>query len=508
LKKIVMNTIKPFLFLGIMLAVAACMTAGKGMETKGGVHKKAPLKETKTTKSEARSRYKAAEAYIEAKRADNSVYWGEGIANIEGDIGECKIEARKRAIGDLSGQIKTQVSSDFKRVIRTNATTSGGVLSEDVEKSIEAKLETYTSQVLTNLKESRLYIDYPEKGTGTYIVFISKKEYNEKVKKDMNQKKQLVTDTIRSGDRAFVNKQFLEGINQYIQARQMKQSFFGMIPVYQDIDGNGSQEEFIISIDERIRTFFSGLKLSLLNNGFQYDSQGAPETLPRVYVRFRDVSGTENPVSGLPLRTVFATGEGAVSTAVTGDYGEVELAVTRINPKHRETLIRVDIDRNKIMGLEAVSTGREQSLAVRLKRQKTIALSVSFSNYNKKSVPSKLKDSVTGILLDKKYSVVHLPVLSEQAIKNSTDINADYVFLIRANTSGGGAVGQYANMFTANCGASLKVFKMPLKNLSLSESVKTVQGFGVSKENAGWDGFGKIRGKIEKKAKAMIERIK
>ena len=495
MKKIIMNTIKPFFFMGLLFVVTACMTAGKGPSVK-------------TATSDSMKRYNAAEAYIEGKRGDSSVYWGEGIANIEGDIGKCKIEARARAIGDLAGQIKTQVSSDFKKVIRTNGVTNGGDWSEAVEKSIEQKLETYTSQVLTNLKESRLFIDYPERGTGTYVVYISKKEYEDTVKKDMNRKKQLITDTIRSGDRAFLKKRFIEGLQQYIHAREMKQSFFGMIPVWQDIDGDNRAEELTLAIDERIRQFIGGLRLSLLNDAFLYDSEGNPETMPRVYVRHTGVTGIQSPVAGLPLKIVFVKGEGAVTPAATGEYGEVEIAVNRINPKHRETVIRVGVDAEKISGLKEIATGHEQSVEIKMKRKKTIALTVSFANEKKQSIPGSLKAKVTTMLLDNKYSVIHLPFASEEAIKKSRNINADYILMIRATSSGGGAVGQYANMYTAYCGAALKVYKMPLKSLEFSETLKKHQGFGVSLESAGWDGFGKIKGRIEQMAKDIIERIK
>ncbi len=281
-----------------------------------------------------------------------------------------------------------------------------------------------------------------------------------------------------------------------------------MIPVWQDIDGDKRAEELTLAIDERIRQFIGGLQLSLLNDSFLYDSEGNPETLPRVYVRYTGATGTQSPVAGLPLKIVFVKGEGAVASGITGEYGEVEITVNRLNPKYRETVIRVGVNCEKISGLNEIATGREQSVEIKMMRKKTIALAASFANGKKLSIPGSLKAKVTTMLLDNKYSVIHLPFTSEAAIKKSRNINADYILMIRAKTSGGGAVGQYANMFTAYCGASLKVYKMPLKSLAFSETIKKHQGFGVSLESAGWDGFGKIKSRIEQKAKNMIERIK
>lgn len=452
--------------------------------------------------------YQEAEQYLAEKRSDSSVYWGDGISDISKDIGKGKIEARLRAMNALAEQIKIKVSSDFKMIISQNSMTDKKGYSADVKKSITQKLETYTNQVLTNLKESKLFIDYPKEGSATYVVYISRKEYEDKVRNDLNRKKQLITDTIKSGDKEFAAGNYVAGINLYVQAKQLKQSFFGLIPIYYDIDGDGQADELTICINERIRGFFNNTKLSLLNDSFQYDSEGIPETLPRVYVQYTDSAGEKHHVSGLTLKPSFVKGGGRISRIITGDYGEVEVPVSRINPKSREVLLRLKVDIAKIKGVKEIAAGCSHSLVIKMKRKKTIALAISFINHKKNVVPGNIKEKIASLMLDKKYSVIHTPFKRESEIKNSQNVNADYIFFVSAKTTGEGAVGQYANMFTSHCGANIKVYKMPLKSQAFSGNIENAQGFGVSIESAGWDAFGKISESIVKKAEKIIEGIK
>lgn len=453
------------------------------------------------------SAYKKANAYLSEKRSDNTIYWGEGMANIGEDLGKEKIEARKRAISALADQIKIQVTSDVEMTINKSSVVNGTTYSEEVKKSISSKLETYTNQVLTNLKESGLFIDYPKAGTGTYLVYVSRKDYDGKVKNDLRKKKQLISDTIRSGDREFVSGNQVNGIRQYLKAKEMLYSFFGNIPIYDDIDEDGKPENLAISISERIRGFFSNLELSLMNSGFQYDSEGIPESLPRIYAQYRDPAGQKKHVAGLPLSVVFVKGQGQVAPVVTGNYGEAEVSFIRLNSKFRSIYIKVDIDKGKIPGLSQFPHTDTAILKIKLNRKKAVALAIHFSNNKKSTPPRNLKENITTALLDKNYSVLNVPFKSEADVKKSTGVNADYIFLVKILSNGGGTVGQYSSMYTSYCGAALKLYKMPLKTLSFSDSVKQTQGFGVSLDSAGWDGFGKINSTILKKAEKMIGRI-
>ncbi len=489
------KTLKLLLVFCLISLFLSCQTAKKNRDISG---------KNRTSLAS----YHEAENYLDAKRADNTIYWGDGMADISMDLWKGKIDARKRAMNALSEQIKIKVSSDVEMVISKNSVSNGGAYSEEVKKSITQKLETYTNQVLTNLKESKLFIDYPQKGTATYVVYISKKEYEAKVKNDLNQKKQLITDTIKSGDKEFVNGNFIAGVNLYARAKQLKQSFFGLIPIYYDIDGDGKAEELTICINDRIRNFFTNIKLTLLNASFLYDSEGLLETLPRVYARYTDLNGEKHHVAGLSLKAVFVKGGGRIAPIITGDYGEVEIPFTRINPRSREVTIRLVVNTAKINGIKKIAAGGGTSLIIKMKRKKTIALAVNFLNNRKNIIPGNIKEKIASILLEKKYSVIHKPFKRESEIKNTKNVNADYIFFVSAKTTGSGAVGQYANMFTSHCGANIKVYKMPLKNQAFSGNIRKAQGFGVSLESAGWDAFGKITDKIIKNAEEIIEGIK
>lgn len=489
--------------MAVSLVFASCVTSGKKE-----ISEEEKIRQKKIARAEniTKANYKKADEYATNIRNNPDIYWGEGMAIIGTDLGKCKELARQTAIKNLSGQIKTRVKSDVEVLVNKKSALMGSSYTNDVKRSFNEKLKTYTSQVLTDIHESRLFIDYPKKDTATYYVYINKKDYEQKVKKDLNQKKNFITSNIKNGDNNFKSGNYMASMKDYINAKEMKNSFFSSLPVYEDIYRTGEKQEVSGYIKNRINSFLSSIELSLLNKDFTYSAQGRLDKSLEVYAQFTDSSGEKKPVKGLPLKFEVIKGSMNVKLPVTGSYGETELSVVKIDPSFKEIIAQISVDIDKITeGSEEVAAGNS-TLKLKLSRQNSVAVAAVFLNNGKKYLPQNVKDHVKSTILNKKFSIIDIPY--KDSLKDDLSyLNADYLVVIKVLSSGGGVVGNFSNMYASNCSAVISLYSLPDKNLIAQKNTGAKKGFGVSIESAGWDGFGKNRQNIIKKSDYIIESI-
>lgn len=489
-------------FIVFALVFSSCVTGGEKELTQEAKREQEIIEKERI---EAKKNHNKAEKYLSRKRNNPDIYWGEGIANIDGDLGLCKIKARKRAINNLAEQIEVKVKSDVEMVVNKNAVIKDSDYSEDVKKSFEQKLQTYTSQVLTNLNESEIFHDYPAKGSATYFVYINKADYEKKVKKDLKQKKDLVTANLKNGDLNFKKENYVSAIKDYTTAKQMKSAFFSDLPVYEDIDKNGIKEDVSILLKNRVSSFFSNLELTLLNKDFTYTAEGIPEKIPEIYAQYKDENNNKHPVKGLDLKIETIKGKAEVKSPVTGSYGETELSISKIDPSYKKTVLKVSVDKEKLTkSSNEIYTSPE--LKIDFERKKSVAVAAVFFNNGKTYLPKNIKNHIKSSVLDRKFSVIDLSYKDSQN-QDLSYLNADFLIVVKISSAGGGSVGNYSNMNASNCSASVSLYSLPLKNLISQKNISAKKGFGVDQQSAGWDGFGKNRSNIINKADEIIKRI-
>ncbi|MHA1543569.1 MAG: hypothetical protein ACTSU8_00355 [Alphaproteobacteria bacterium] len=110
---------------------------------------------------------------LEMKKKDPSVYWGEGLAPIvNNDLGQARELAKQRALQDLARKVEVSVEQDISQVIQSNITG----ISESIRELFTQKVRIYTQSVLTNTKDL-FVVDYPTPGNCTFLVYMSKTEY-------------------------------------------------------------------------------------------------------------------------------------------------------------------------------------------------------------------------------------------------------------------------------------------------------------------------------------------
>lgn len=451
-----------------------------------------------------RNDVKKAKAYLKKlKKLEKAkkIYYGEGCAKIkDGEFQGAKNEARKNANNELSGKIKTKIKAE----VNIYTKQSVGAYSKDVEKNINQKVMSYTEAVLSDVEVSDTFVDYPQKGYITIFVSIDRNEYDKKVKEDMAEKINMIRKIIISADNSLKKKDFVFAIKDYVLAKELLVANFEGISIFDKIYTKKKKVYFRLYINRKLAQILPKIEISLLDKNFVYDFDGKIISSSKIYVQYSN-NNKKRSVSGIPLKVQFVTGSGTSGKILSNEYGEANLDLTNIDAKYNESVIKLDIDKEKL-GLGEDYDTNLNSLKIVLKRKKTVAVNIIFMNGSLVSSPAIISERIKSKLLAKKYNVIFKNEKTVDALKNKT-INADFLIFIELKAVGGGNVGRFKNMFTRNCTGSLALYKLPQFTSEISEVIKSKKGFGNSLSNAGFDAFGKVSSSLLMKFDSFLLKI-
>lgn len=501
------KTTQIFILIFLIIVIVAC-----GKET---VKKKKSPEEIK--KEMVRTENKK---FIESKKNDPNVYWGEGVANIGNDLGKAKIEANDRALEDLTKTIEVHVQSDITKTLSGISMQTGKIYSEHIEDKITQKTRIYTNQIIKDVNEKN-YNDYPKDRLATCFVYILKSKYKEKVEKDLETKKMMIRTAIINGNKEFENKNYMPALNSWVNAYQYLDNFFGELPLRDDLNNDSNMVEVHSYINGKINKFLGNVRLSRLSSSHPnegntkvfYDIRGKVNIQPSVYVQYENANAEKFPISQLPLSVEIVEGEGTITKNITtGNYGQAELRINYIEPKNKFSTIKVKIDIDKINGLNKFALPLLSSLTIDMVKEKSMALSVQFYNYEQIEKSPNLESKIKNLLMENGYSVVNILInglnINEKDVKNAKKTNADYFLAINLSSGNTSKVGGYDNMYTANCSGIVSLYNLETGQIVATENIPPESGFGVSAQGAGWDAFGKQIKLAMDKTKNVIGRIK
>lgn len=490
------------------------------------VFKSSPVKKEKAkpqkSPAEIRKAMMLTEAknFIKTKKDDPNIYFGEGVANIGNDLGKAKIEAKDRALADLTKTIESHVQSDISRTLTGISVQTGKMFTDEIEEKIVQKTKIYTNQIVKDVNEKD-YTDYPDNGYITYFVYISKSKYKEKVERDLDTKKMMIRTAILNGNKEFENRNFMSALNDWVNADTYLDNFFGDLPLRDDLNNDSSMVEVHAYIDGRISSFFGSSHLSRLSASrpdgdkakIFYDTFGNVNMQPSVYAQYESATGKKYPITQLPLKAEILEGEGKITEKIiTGTYGQTELRINYIDPKNKFSTIKVDIDTDVINGLKKFSLPPLSSLTIKMLKEKSVALSVIFYNNSQPEKSPDLENRIKTLILDNGYSVVNFSIpgqsVDNKDVEKAKQTNADYLLVVNLATGGISQVGGYDNMYSANCSGSISLYNLQTGHVVATQNVPAESGFGVSAQGAGWDAFGKQIDVTLNKARNMIGRIK
>jgi hypothetical protein len=444
--------------------------------------------------------YNEVKDFIDTKREDPDIYWGEGIANIGDDLGNARIESKDRALKDLSEKIEVHVESEFYRVLSGISQETGKKYSETIKDEIIQRSKIYTNQVITNTKE-KFFTDFPRTGTMTYFVYISKKDYEEKVQRDLTIKKAKIRTGIQNGNVEFINKNYLNAIQNWLKAKEDTDNFFGQLPLQDDLDNDGNLEEINAYLYGKMNNFFGNSSLTCMYDEIFYNAQGELTQKPVILAQYTNDFGEKHNLIKLPLKAKFIQGNGIIHGNIqTETYGQAELQINQVDPTYRISSIHVEIDKQRMPGINLFSLPPMPSTLIELKKIKTIALSITFQNEDNIVEPEDLKNTIRTILLNSGFSVLSVLIsnnnVNQSDIQAINDTNSDFLLFINTRAGISSTVGGYENMFATTCSGVVSLYKLPQGNVISSENIDETQGFGVSSTGAGWDAFGRLRDTI------------
>ncbi len=444
---------------------------------------------------------------LELKKKDPDIYYGEGIAPIlDNDMGGALETAKKRALRDLSRKIQVNVEETISKITQSDMSGS----TENIREQFTQKVRTYTNSVLTNTKDLRA-INYPAPGNITVLVYMSRAEYRQKVNEDLKSKKAAVRTAAQNGDQAFLRNEFMIAATNWARAYEQLQNFFGDLPVQDDLNGDGRPDDVREYLQQKMSQLFGNMELSFLLDQITYDANGTLTKRPMVQARFRHQTGADKAVANLPLKVEFISGKGQVlGRVMTNKYGVAELSL-KVDASYPQTEIAVGIDQQSIPGLNYFTLPQLSEARLTINKIKTVALAVLFNNNGRRSSPEALNNEIKNLLLNKGYLTMNFSTsggqVSQSDLARATQANADYLLFVAIRANGGSTVGGYANMFASTVSGHVSLYRLPRGDEIAAERLPSVKGFGVSADVAGWDGYGKVKNAVIKKAQKIIESI-
>jgi hypothetical protein len=487
--------------LGIMLY--SIMLVGCSMMKKDGV----PGSEPTPEQQEKKIQLQRDKEYIQIKRDDATIYLGEGIFNIAGDIGNAKEEAKKRALRALSQNIEVRVESDFEGVVTDLQVHTLEGISETIREEIRDRIHTYTNQVIHDIDE-RWFPNVPQDDNLTYLVWISRSDYEEKVKNDLNNKKAGVLTSIRNGDIEYERGNYISALANWIYTRMLMKQYFGVgVPVQDDADGDGLSEELNAYLEGKVTHFVSNLEIHFPNS-CSYDVQGNLTLTGNEKLEVYLALSQEGAISGIPLKVEFERGAGSLDSQSvrTNSSGKAELPIRSIDPTYREVNICISVDAEQIPGLEEVfDLPSIPRACTSIERIQTIAYSIRLEKIDDLSP---WEDEIHSIITGKELASVPFSIGNQTSIEeilgNVQSTHADYFLFIEGRTSGGTESGDFSDIYSANCSGSVKIFRIDSRMNLASEPIPEKRGMGISPRAAEEEGYRKMKQDILGKVRAVI----
>ena len=444
------------------------------------------------------SQYQEANKYLEEKRKDLTIYYGEGIVEIGNNYAEARKEARQQALGSLSSQIEVAVESDLEVILTGSRRESGKEYNEEIKETVTNKTQTYTDQVLSNIKGNKEFIDYPFPGYITYFVYIDKAEYEEKVQKDLADKKNMLKSMFNSAEKELSNDNYSQALQTYGNTYGRIVDFFSNMPVELDTNEDGSTENLSVTITERVGNILTSLDLRGGDTRYTYDASGRLNTNPVVTLTYQEEKDKTVPVKSFPLTVNFIEGDARLpSSLFTGRYGQLELQIRDIDATKNKTSLVIEPDISEFPSLSEINLPHLPRLVITLEKLKTVIVSFVFVNNENVTIPRDMNSSLKSITLGKSLSVIVKNIESKvpttESLQDAAETNANYLAHVYLETVEPSSVGGYDNMFSASGSGNISIYSLPRGDLIYSESVATVKGFGSTKEGVGWDALGKMR---------------
>lgn len=459
--------------------------------------------------------YIEAENFFQQLRNDKTIYFGIGISKIRKDSIQKAIRlAKKEAMNELSGSIKSRVMRVLTiNLDDTRKQKSNGKWSEEIVEKMKSFSVSHTDEILVNVTTSKPYIDYPKKGLVQVACYINKANYKKFIEDGINKKKKIIRDFITNGNNRFSSGKYISALNNWLQAYNYLNQFFNDLPISDKIDSSGIEKNVGVYLYNQISIFFENLKLASLSSDLLFDVNGNINHRPEILVQYRDEEGVLHNVGKLPLIVQFIEGSGRIpQKIITGINGRASVNIYKIDPFYKRAVIRISVDTADYSRLKEFANLKLPFVDLTFNKMKTVALSVSYNINGKIVIPPNLFNDIQSNLLQNGFQVVETKITNKKPTKKDfNNVNktfSDYLVFVYINSGKASTIGEYKNLFVSSSNAAVFLYALPNNNLVSSKQLHTVQGYGTTMSDAGWDGFYHLSPKILNTVNIILDNIK
>jgi len=498
-----------------LVCMAACSCNHRKGSVSPGISSRAAEKAEQRKKEdrEQAKRLKTQSA-IHSIKTDDTLYFGESFARLieDVDLGESIEKAKGYARTSLAEKIRVKVRATINVELTGTKKETDRSYEEEIEEKIRKNIETYTNIVLSG-HELDTYLDYPEVGLVTCIVYISKDKYDQDVRKALKSKKQIVMQYVDDAISSTVEGNMKMAMDRYLDALHTMDDVLGGMPVRGDIDHDGNPEDYRTHIESELKQIIGNFEMAVSGNGsYVYDASGHVRSEPLLYVNYTSGTGKRS-VNNLPLKAEFMSGGGSVSSDLTtGSYGELQFKVDRVDPSVSRAEMKVTIDETRLPGLERLHIPTMPFCLLEFNKALTIALTVSFDNIGGNGNIDNIAASVRTRLIARDMQVVDLYAQEngdlQKLLTEAKNKHADFLFRILAVAEKIGPIGDLG-MVNATCRVNLEIFNLASGAVIAQRQTtpKTGYGMGDNYSAAGWEAFGKSEAQITKLADDLIGQL-
>lgn len=453
---------------------------------------------------------KKTKEFLEYKKNDQSIYYGIGYSIIGKDLNEALEEAKNRALKSLTEQIEVRVESDVTAVTiseEKSMKSKKTVVEQSIIKDITA---TYTNKTIEGFRYKD-FINYPKDGEVCCITWLSKSEYDRKVKQELQGHRNRIRTALEDGLSQMKNGNIVTGIQHLMRADAARIKFFKDLPVIMDVDGDGTAEEIKAYIENIIVNTMNSIELRTEDNNYNYNSDGVLSSMPQVTAAYYDENGQCRELSNLPLKIEFIKGSGRILGRVkTNSYGMAQIQLRDIDASYLESMISIKVDSSQLEDIDEYNINLPE-VTIILKKIKTVALVVHYIIDGKKYTLESLVTQIKRALMEHGFASVDFqiekPMLSTIDIKKAASLNFEYLVEVFIETTKPQTVGGYDNMFACSAQGTISVYQLPRGDQLATDIIPSFRGVGTTAHSASMHSIGKAEHVIYQKTINMIGRL-
>ncbi|MBM65104.1 MAG: hypothetical protein CMH55_02570 [Myxococcales bacterium] len=258
---------------------------------------------------------------MQVPAADGTYIYGMGMANIESDEGEARIQARDRAFAAIGSQLKVHVESVADSFRSSYTDQAGENLASNYDEAIRAHVDA-------SLEGAEIHDQYSDEQNAYVLGRFNKAELEAKIAAQLAALQDVVLDQVQAAEKALAAGDSVKALGHGLRASLALRNLFG-VPF--QIAGRPAEA----LVNDLVARAGAGLQLSAADPG------SAP--VGTALTISAEVTSDGGPVDGVPVRFKLRMGPRSPSHLVTTRAGTAHVKDWRIWGRRPKVVVAVDM---------------------------------------------------------------------------------------------------------------------------------------------------------------------